>query len=250
MSGISAWFFRFRVWIGVLAGIAGLIYLLQDSIKDYFTRQTADVASRSLDQETMQRKTKQFIDSILSDPATRDRASLFVRTLLTDEQTRQTLRELLRTILTDPELKSTVQTVFNNVVRDALANEENRRNLTLLFKDLIQDPQTQQASSALVQRLAADPAVKAYVDLTPANSFSLRGRFDWLTVCFIDCTQIPGDLAVSNGAGASHSQRSVCNRASERAGSASRPGCAAPDRTTGQGSVADQLSLFSLVHSH
>eukprot|EP01137_Pigoraptor_chileana_P032343 Opistho-2@21565 len=182
--------FKFRGYSTLKIGSAFVgaavlyIYIFKEDIKDNLSTEVADVASRSLgDESVVQRAeevSKAVLQQVIRDPSTLANASSFVVQISQEPTTQAALVALLKGVLADPEAMARVNEFLQHIVADLLkdtatmgrtvefvqslmAQEGTKESLSTLFRWLLTDPSFQHTATLLLKDVIAS---KEIVDQT------------------------------------------------------------------------------------
>jgi len=147
----------FRV-LGLTALALGvLVFLFGEELKNFFSQHGADVASRSLESESVQMSaevlSKAVVQQVLSDEKTIEHAIDFLRQLVSRQDTQQLLVSLLLQVLKDPTTQSFVSQFVKETVAIYLMQDEQTLQVASNFVYKIMEKQ--ETKDQLVQLLNA-----------------------------------------------------------------------------------------------
>ena len=131
-----------------------MIFWKRDHLKDVFSKETADVASRSLSNRDVVEKaetiSKAIVHQILTDPAVRKEAQSAAVSLSTG-------------VVNDPEFQKWVQKRLGEITWKILQEPETSRYFVQLVLGALNNPQTLEATVNLLTEASKDPRVREYV---------------------------------------------------------------------------------------
>ncbi|KAI9911035.1 hypothetical protein PsorP6_011027 [Peronosclerospora sorghi] len=154
-------------WVGsfILGGVG--IVAFGPELKLGMSKHTADVASRSLQDETLRDNTRalasQIVQTVLNDPKVLDQASMFLQRLLMMESTRGALQRLVTQTLQDPQTRSHVAALTKQTVRVLLDDPETVRQMVDFLRSAVVAPETKEALMLLLDQLMHDDQTRANV---------------------------------------------------------------------------------------
>jgi hypothetical protein len=149
----------------VIAAIAGVVVLIfQDKIKGYFGEQGAEVASRTMQDERLQRQAEELsaavVKQVLNNPDLLAAATRFLTWLAAEPGTRDAVIVLLRSVAAN----SDAQVVLGDLGRQLLRRPEVQETATELAKQLahtvLADPAVNAHAKELVRGVFADSHVQ------------------------------------------------------------------------------------------
>lgn len=150
----------FRTGALLVVSVGGLLYAFGDDVLTFFGKQTADVATRGLEQQELQLKANQVakavVNEVLTDPAVMQRATEFVQSLARQPGTQQELVRLTVSVLQDPATLAQVQQLATRLVSDLLRDPALMRQFQDLVLHVLGTTETQAAVMRLVQAVMAN----------------------------------------------------------------------------------------------
>ncbi|RLN26419.1 hypothetical protein BBJ28_00010597 [Nothophytophthora sp. Chile5] len=162
-------------WIGstVLAGVGLMAF--GPELKLGMSRHTAEVASRSLQDETLRDNTRelasQIVQTVLNDPKVLDQASRFLQRLVVMDSTREALRALVIHTLNDPLTRSQVTELTQRTVAALLEDPKTLRQVVDLLRSMVVDPRAKEALLLLLEQLMRDEQTRANLTQLLAHTF-------------------------------------------------------------------------------
>ncbi|ETN08728.1 hypothetical protein, variant [Phytophthora nicotianae INRA-310] len=162
-------------WMGslVLGGV-GLV-AFGPELKLGMSKHTAEVASRSLQDETLRDNTRelasQIVQTVLNDPKVLDQASRFLQRLVVMESTREALRALVIHTLNDPMTRTQVADLTKHTVAALLEDPKTLRQLVDLLRSTVVDPQAKEALLLLLEQIMRDDQTRANLTQLLAHTF-------------------------------------------------------------------------------
>ncbi|TYZ61104.1 hypothetical protein PybrP1_000396 [[Pythium] brassicae (nom. inval.)] len=151
-----------RLWVWAAGATALVVALVAfaPELKLGVSKHTADVASKSLQDETLQGQTRelasQIVQTVLNDPNVLQQASQFLQRLVVMDATRDALRGLVVHTLNDPVTLAHVTTLSKRVVATLLADPATRRQVVELLRATLADPSSRQSVLLLLEQLMQD----------------------------------------------------------------------------------------------
>lgn len=149
----------------VISGVA--LVAFGPELKLGMSKHTADVASRSLQDETLQHNSRelasQIVQTVLSDPNVLDQAASFLQQLVSMSVTRAAIRALIVQTLSDPETLKHVVQLAKSALAVLLEDPSTRRHVLELVQAAIADPQTKASLIKLLQELLRDDTLRQNV---------------------------------------------------------------------------------------
>ncbi|CAI5710600.1 unnamed protein product [Hyaloperonospora brassicae] len=154
-------------WMGSLAlGTVALVAFAPE-LKMGVSRHTADVASRSLQDETLRDNTRELasliVQTVLNDPNVLAQASQFLQRLAAMESTRTAVQTLVVRTLADPMTRVQVAEVSKWTVAAVLEDPNTLRQVVALFRSTVADAQAKESLLLLMQQLMQDEQTRANV---------------------------------------------------------------------------------------
>ncbi|KAG4238998.1 hypothetical protein PC116_g12999 [Phytophthora cactorum] len=162
-------------WMGslVLGGV-GLV-AFGPELKLGMSKHTAEVASRSLQDETLRDNTRdlasQIVQTVLNDPKVLDQASRFLQRLVVMESTREALQALVIHTLNDPMTRTQVADLTKHTVAALLEDPKTLRQLVDLLRSTVVDPQAKEALLLLLEQIMRDEQTRANLTQLLAHTF-------------------------------------------------------------------------------
>ncbi|POM80416.1 Hypothetical protein PHPALM_1752 [Phytophthora palmivora] len=162
-------------WVGslVLGGV-GLV-AFGPELKLGMSKHTAEVASRSLQDETLRDNTRelasQIVQTVLNDPKVLDQASRFLQRLVVMDSTREALRALVIHTLNDPMTRTQVADLTKHTVAALLEDPTTLRRLVDLLRSTVIDPQAKEALMLLLEQIMRDEQTRANLTQLLAHTF-------------------------------------------------------------------------------
>ncbi|KAF4130839.1 hypothetical protein GN958_ATG19968 [Phytophthora infestans] len=162
-------------WMGslVLGGV-GLV-AFGPELKLGMSKHTAEVASRSLQDETLRDNSRelasQIVQTVLNDPKVLDQASRFLQRLVVMETTREALRALVIHTLNDPMTRTQVADITKHTVAALLEDPKTLRQLVDLLRSTVVDPQAKEALLLLLEQIMRDDQTRANLTQLLAHTF-------------------------------------------------------------------------------
>ncbi|GMF35169.1 unnamed protein product [Phytophthora lilii] len=173
-------------WLGslVLGGV-GLV-AFGPELKLGMSKHTAEVASRSLQDETLRDNTRelasQIVQTVLNDPKVLDQASRFLQRvslkandfllqLVVMDVTREALRALVIHTLNDPMTRAQVADLTKHTVAALLEDPKTLRQLVDLLRSTVVDPQAKEALLLLLEQIMRDEQTRANLTQLLAHTF-------------------------------------------------------------------------------
>lgn len=156
----------FRVVLGLAAGgvVVGTV-VYWDNFKGWTSEQTAEVATKTIKDENVQRTAqelaKSIVDDVLTDEKVYHRASSFLGSVVTSDDTKALLVGVVKATLRDPATLAEVQQLANHVAVDLLKTPATRDQVIALLKQTLADPSSREAFVELLHYAAAQPAVRS-----------------------------------------------------------------------------------------
>ncbi|KAJ0397511.1 hypothetical protein P43SY_005637 [Pythium insidiosum] len=158
---------RVWLWLGGVVLVGVTLVAFGPELKLGVSKHTADVASRSLQDETLQNNTRelasQIVQTVLNDPKVLDQASKFLQRLVVMDATRDALRGLVVHTLNDPATLVHVAQLARRALSVLLEDAETRRRVVRFAQQTLEDPATRDAVRQLVDAVLQDPAVRQRV---------------------------------------------------------------------------------------
>jgi len=153
-----------------VAAVVAVVYVFRDSLLGHLGRQTADVASRSLEDGSVQLKAEQVakavVHTVLNDHEVLGRAVTFLQSVLVQDSTRQEVMRLLIRVLKDPATLAQVREVALHVVAEVAKDPDARDQLATLVVRVMALPEVQHAVGELGEtalRRLSEPAAQQLV---------------------------------------------------------------------------------------
>ncbi|KAK1942959.1 hypothetical protein P3T76_005596 [Phytophthora citrophthora] len=162
-------------WVGsfVLAGV-GLV-AFGPELKLGMSKHTAEVASRSLQDETLRGNTRelasQIVQTVLNDPKVLDQASRFLQRLVVMESTREALRALVIHTLNDPLTRTQVAELTKHTVAALMEDPKTLRQLVDLLRSTVVDPRAKESLLLLLEQIMRDDKTRANLTQLLAHTF-------------------------------------------------------------------------------
>ncbi|RHZ31665.1 hypothetical protein DYB37_004826 [Aphanomyces astaci] len=160
-------------------------------MRSKMTKTTAEVATETLQNESLQIQTQelasQIVQTVLNDPKVLDQASQFLQKLMATEATRGAVVQLTSNVLNDPQTlahvtKLSKQILFNlfqdpttlrqfvDLIKAAIVDPTTRANVILLLDQLMKDEPTRARLTALMAWTFVQPPVQRGVATTMTAS--------------------------------------------------------------------------------
>ena len=132
------------------------IFIFYESLKSYFSKQTAEAVSVTLQQDELQKETdklaKQITASVLKDESTYEYISKITNGTIHDKATQEALQILLYKVYTDPEFQTKTKEFVQVILADQAIQEQVTEILKTSVKDILNDDNTRtHAKEALVE---------------------------------------------------------------------------------------------------
>ncbi|KAE8983913.1 hypothetical protein PF005_g22245 [Phytophthora fragariae] len=162
-------------WLGslVLGGV-GLV-AFGPELKIGMSRHTAELASRSLQDETLRDNTRelasQIVQTVLNDPKVLDQASRFLQRLVVMDSTREALRALVIHTLNDPMTRAQVAELTKHAVTALMEEPKTLRQLVDLLRSTVVDPKAKEALLLLLEQIMRDEQTRANLTQLLAHTF-------------------------------------------------------------------------------
>ncbi|KAL3667779.1 hypothetical protein V7S43_007330 [Phytophthora oleae] len=162
-------------WMGsfVLAGV-GLV-AFGPELKLGMSKHTAEVASRSLQDETLRDNSRelasQIVQTVLNDPKVLDQASRFLQRLVVMESTREALRALVIHTLNDPLTRTQVADLTKHTVAALMEDPKTLRQLVDLLRSTVVDPRAKESLLLLLEQIMRDDKTRANLTQLLAHTF-------------------------------------------------------------------------------
>lgn len=162
-------------WLGslVLGGV-GLV-AFGPELKLGMSKHTAEVASRSLQDETLRDNTRelasQIVQTVLNDPKVLDQASRFLQRLVVMDSTREALRALVIHTLNDPLTREQVADLTKRTVAALLEDPKTLRQIVDVLRSTVLDPGAKEALLQLLEEIMRDEKTRANLTQLLAHTF-------------------------------------------------------------------------------
>ncbi|KAG7381531.1 hypothetical protein PHYPSEUDO_005949 [Phytophthora pseudosyringae] len=162
-------------WMGslVLGGVA--LVAFGPELKLGMSKHTAEVASRSLQDETLRDNSRelasQIVQTVLNDPEVLDQASRFLQRLVVMDSTREALKALAIHTLNDPMTRTQVANLTKHTVAALLEDPKTLRQLVDLLRSTVMDPQAKEALLLLLEQIMRDEQTRANLTQLLAHTF-------------------------------------------------------------------------------
>lgn len=185
-------FFLGLCGISFVVAVITFSFIYWNEIQVFLGKQTATVTTLTLEDETVQIKTKHFakdlVDELLShymaDDETKKTTTVFVNTIITDATVKQNVIELISQILEDPRFKADVNQLALGIVSTILAEPSTTERILQLLDRLVHMPET--------QKLLADLVVSTL------QEDSLRMEFEKVVVDVLASDQVRNQVQVES----------------------------------------------------
>lgn len=182
---------RLRLVFGLLLAVGGLVYLWRDRIKKRMTEEAAELTSRTMQHESIQKSAemvgKSLAHEILHDATvaqaatkltrdvllqreTRDAALDLVLWIVERDESRQVVRSLLKTVVIDLAQDDEVVEELASMAARALKRESARNAVVDLGAKLLDDEITLDAAARLALRLLDREDARAMLGATFADA--------------------------------------------------------------------------------
>ncbi|RLN49283.1 hypothetical protein BBJ29_008927 [Phytophthora kernoviae] len=166
-----------RVWWwlgGIVLGGVGLVAFAPE-LKLGMSKHTADVASRSLQDETLRDNTRelasQIVQTVLNDTKVLDQASRFLQRLVVMESTREALRALVIHTLNDPMTREQVSDLTKHTLAALMEDPKTLRQVVDLLRSMVLDPRAKEALLQLLEQIMRDEKTRANLTQLLAHTF-------------------------------------------------------------------------------
>uniref|UniRef100_K3WFJ0 Uncharacterized protein n=1 Tax=Globisporangium ultimum (strain ATCC 200006 / CBS 805.95 / DAOM BR144) TaxID=431595 RepID=K3WFJ0_GLOUD len=166
---------RVWLWLGgtLFMGIALMAFAPE--LKVGVSKHTADVASKSLQDETLQGHTRelasQIVQTVLNDPKVLDQASQFLQRLVVMDTTRDALRGLIIHTLNDPVTLKHVSNLAKHTVSLLLEDANMRHQVVDLLRATVLDPKAKESILLLIDQLMKDEQTRRNLAQLLAHTF-------------------------------------------------------------------------------
>lgn len=145
---------RQLIYGGILIFIT--IFIFYESLKSYFSKQTAEAVSVTLQQDELQKETdklaKQITKSVLEDESTYEYIGKITNDTIRDKSTQQALQQMLYEIYLDPEFQTRTKEFVQTILKDPVVQEQVTKVLQTSVQDITNDPNTHKhVKEALVE---------------------------------------------------------------------------------------------------
>lgn len=182
---------RLRLMFGLLLAVGGLVYLWRDRIKKRMTEEAAELTSRTMQHESIQKSAemvgKSLAHEILHDATVAQAATKLTRDVLLQQETRDAALDLVLWIVERDESRQVVRSLLKAVVIDlaqddevvdelasmaarALKRESARNAVVDLGAKLLDDEITLDAATRLAIRLLDREDARAMLGATFADA--------------------------------------------------------------------------------
>lgn len=162
-----------RWGLGLVVAVGLAVYMFREPLKENVADEIADVASRSLADESVvnnvNEMTKAVLQDIVNNPETAKLASSFVTSVLNREDVRQAAVALAYHILGDPGTQERINKIAIQTFSGLLQDERTRNNILELVKLLILDASTKASCQILLRDVLRDPETKDFVSRSLAE---------------------------------------------------------------------------------
>jgi hypothetical protein len=153
--------------IGVLVLSTGVLYIFRDQVKDGISKQTADVAKRSIVDQGVQQQVNELssdvVQKLLNDPVIMSNCLSFLQTLFASPETRQSLATLLQATLKDPATQDQLSVLASELLKSILDKPDTLTQLTQLLRKAIMEPGNEQALTVLFKKFVDEPETQVLV---------------------------------------------------------------------------------------
>ncbi|XP_057316178.1 uncharacterized protein LOC130657222 isoform X1 [Hydractinia symbiolongicarpus] len=144
-----------------ILGVGGLtLYVFREPIKNNLSGEMADVASRSLGDESVVVKanemSKQVLKDIINDPNSSVIVSNFIVSILKTKTVQESVIYLLKDVINNEDIQKELSALVQNTLQDILKHQETRLLLLNYITLLLSDDQTKLACQQLLKTLADD----------------------------------------------------------------------------------------------
>eukprot|EP01136_Pigoraptor_vietnamica_P040984 Opistho-1_new@13421 len=175
-----------KIGLALMGAGALYVYIFKEDIKTNLSTEVADVASRSLgDESVVQRAeevSKTVLQQVIKDPSTLANASNFVVQISQEPTTQAALVVLLKNVLADPEAMARVNEFAQRVVADLLKDPATMARTVEFVQSLMDQEGTKASLSALFRWLLTDPAFQETASQMLKDVISTQTVVDQATV--------------------------------------------------------------------
>ncbi|RHY58123.1 hypothetical protein DYB34_007312 [Aphanomyces astaci] len=144
-------------------------------MRSKMTKTTAEVATETLQNESLQIQTQelasQIVQTVLNDPKVLDQASQFLQKLMATEATRGAVVQLTSNVLNDPQTLAHVTKLSKQILFNLFQDPTTLRQFVDLIKAAIVDPTTRANVILLLDQLMKDEPTRARLTALMAWTF-------------------------------------------------------------------------------
>lgn len=139
-------------WLFLVLGTMGaVLYACEDMIKDYISGETADVASRTLEEDKVQVTTKAFVEQMLSDPSVQSTTNDFVAGQLSSDHTREIVSRVAAQVLVQASTQAAATSLSRQVVNTLLGDQDTVNRFGALMQRAVLLPDSKAAAAVVMQ---------------------------------------------------------------------------------------------------